>query len=606
MDAKWELKLRSDVSKILHHCGSITRIVFVSSRSITVEKQDKLRAEFLRSHRIDLEIFEEGWFRVRLEEEHADLALKHLRVSVPATPGFYVSQIKIQGLSDENQEEVLRHTSADNLRATLTAQVKADPTNSGAWKALAHVCNYMSDYKHALFCVSKAIESTNEKGECYNLRALKASIRAEQGKVSGSRLLLRSAEVQFLAIVSKIGRSVDFYNLANVQCALGKHAIAELNYRRCLDLNPCCAKAWNNLGSLLVTMQREKEGIACFDRALELKPDMLEAIVTKANVLIIYADECAEALRLMERAFMLDGDLENRWSHVHYWKAVALCRLGRLGEALTIVEDQLERKLDCPYLGRLAADILAKLWRSDSSYVAKAEEFFRMRIDPGERDHRALVELLDLLNASERDDEAWSVFEDFLGVEDLSIKLIGGRVLISISDLASSLSSLEGYCQFRRASNLEDYVRMLQDCSLRPHDEVSGVLFYLLLSVYFKLASALPNFRSQGESDSELNLILDAYQMVSRVFASFGGALMAPSAPQSIENQADLVASAIVVGQEVPLVEFSRLIGFLYAAFEREIPERYRKSIVELSSSIHEDWCEHFIEAVGFDWDIAV
>ncbi len=263
MDDRWESKLRTDISKILNHCGSINRIVFVSSRSITIEKQDKLRAEFQARYQIDLEIFDEGWFRVRLEEEHVDLALKHLGVSIPATPNFYAAQIKIHGLTDKNQQEILRHTSPEALRATLAAQTKVDPTNSSAWKAQAYICNFSHDYHHALFCVSKALIYTEDEVERFNLNALKASIIAEQGMASGSRLLLKKAEKQFLSITSKLGRDVDYYNLANVQGALGKQAAAEIHYRRCLDVNPNYAQAWNNLGSLLVKMRRESDGIKC-------------------------------------------------------------------------------------------------------------------------------------------------------------------------------------------------------------------------------------------------------------------------------------------------------------------------------------------------------
>lgn len=604
MEYKWEPKLRNDISKILQHGESINRIVFVSNRSITVEKQDRLREEFLTSHQIDLEIFDEGWFRVRLEEEHADLALKHLGVSVPVTPGFHATRIKIHGLTDENQEEMLRHTSAEKLRAILTAQTKADPTNSDAWSALAYICDHMLDYKHALFCVSKALKCTKDEVQRFNLNALKASIIAEQGIASESRLLLKKAEEQFLAIIFKLGRSVDYYNLANVQGALGKRAVAELHYRRCLEIDPNYAQSWNNLGSLLVKMRREHEGIACFDRALQLKPDMLEAMISKANVLVMFSNDCTEALQLMERAFVIDPDLEKRWPHVHYWQALALCRQEQLAEALMIVEDRLERKFDCPYLGRLATDILAKLWRSDPNYIAKAENFFRMRIDPEERDYRVLGEILDLLDVSEREDQAWHLLEEFLGIEELSIKLIASRIPLSISDLTNSLASLGYYRRFRDASNLADYARIFCDCGLRPHNDVPGILFHLLLPAYFELAAVLQNSCPQSDSDEELKVILNTYRLVSRIFAAFGGALLAPSAPESMEKRAGLVARAVLVGQDIPLMELSRLLGFLYGVADREVPERYREATVEATSSVHENWLKSFFEAVGFDWKI--
>jgi len=602
MEVKWEVKLRRDIKKILRNCNTIERIVFVSSRSITVEKQKKLQNEIRGHHQIELEILDEGWFRVRLEEEHADLASKHLGVSIPPTPGFHASRIKIHGLTDENQDEMLRHTSAESLRATLTAQTKADPMNWAAWKALAHVCNHMHDYDHALFCASKALKCTHDDVERFNLIALQASVTAEQGIASNSRLLLKKAEEKFLAIAFNLGRPVDFYNLANVQGALGKQKIAEAHYRRCLEIDPTYPQAWNNLGSLLIKMKQREEGVACFDRALELKPDMIETLCTKANVLLMISESSTEAIHLMDRASELDPNIEIRWPHFHYWKAMALCKQSRFVEALEIVEDRLERKFDCPFLGRLGSDILAKLWRSDPAYIAKAEGFFRLRIDSKERDYRAIIEILDLLCATDREDDAWRLLEAFLEVDELSIQLIAQRIPVSIGDFTDSFASLNYYLQFRNASVLADYARMLDDLGLRPHDDVPEILFYLLVPAYFRMGQLLQNSDLKSESDRELNAIIDTYRLVSRTFAAFGGALLAPNTPESSEKQIELVSKGALIGLDIPLMEISRLLGYLFGIENREIPERYRTAVVESTSSVHEDWLTVFFNAVGVDW----
>jgi tetratricopeptide (TPR) repeat protein len=604
METKWEPKLRKDISKITAHNDSIDRIVFVSSRSITVEKQDKLRDEFRVSHQISLEILDEGWFRIRLEEDHVDLALKHLGVVVPPTPGFYATQIKLYGLNDENQEEMLRHRSPQELRATFTAQTQADPSNSSAWKGLAHICYYLREYENALLFTSKALRLSQDGVERWNLIALKASIIAEQGISSGSRLLLKQAKELFTPFINQLGRSIDHYNLANILGALKQREEAEHHYRLCLELDPNCAQAWKNLGSLLFELRRPDEGMTCIDRALELKPDLLEALCTKANILVMSSNDCAEALQLIELAFELDPDLETRWPHAHYWHALALCRENRLPEALTIVEDRLERKFDCPYLGRLANDILAKLWRSDPNYIAKAEEFFALRIDPKERNYRALIEMLDLLAASNREDDAWSMLEKFLEVEKLSIRLIAERIPLSISDLADSFASLEYYRRFRGASSLADYAHMLDECGLRPHDDVPEILFHLLLPAYFKMAAALQDSDSQSESNGELEVLLETYQLVSRTFAAFGGAILSPDVPETIEKQTELMAGAVAIGFDIPLIEVSRLLGFLCGVANREIPERYRDAMVQSTGAIHETWLTDFFRAVGSDWKI--
>lgn len=569
-----------------------------------MERQDKLRAEFRANHQIALEILDEGWFRVRLEEDHVDLALKHLGVAVPPTPGFYATQIKLHGLTEENQEEMLRHRSPHELRATLAAQTQADPSNAGAWKGLAHVCNYLHDYESALLATAKALKLSQDEVERWNLTALKASIYAEQGIASGSRLLLKKARELFTPFIDHLGRAIDHYNFANILGALEQTEEAERHYRRCLELEPNDARAWQNLGSLLVNLRHPEEGMNCLNRALELKPNMLEALCTKANVLVMLSDDCTDAIQLMERAFELDPDLEARWPHAHFWYALALCREDRLPEALIVVEDRLERKFDCQHLGRLANDILAKLWRSDSCYITKAEKFFALRIDSKERDYRALIEMLDLLDASNREAEAWSLLEYFLGVEELSIELIAERIPLAISDLTDAFASVDYYQQFRHMFPLADYALALERGGLQPHADVPVILFHLLMPAYVKLGAILQDAGSPSESENELEAILEIYRLISRTFAAFGGAMACQDAPEDTNSQSELSAKALVSCLDVPLIEMSRLLGFGFGIAKRDLPERYQNAIVKATPPLHESWMARFLDAVECDWKI--
>lgn len=602
MEVKWEAKLRKDIKKIMRHSDSVGGVVFVSSRSVTIEKQERLRKDFKASHRIDLKIYDESWFRVRLEEEHVDLALKHLSIEVSPKPSFYASRVKIHGLTDDNQEELLRHTSAESLRSTLTDQTRADPADSKAWKGLAYVCSYLRDYDYALFCVSKSIKNSSDPLDVFDLEALKAGITAEQGIASGSRLLLKKAEERFLYIISKLGRSVDYYNLANVQGALGKFEVAESHYRRCLEIEPSYAQAWKNLGSLLIKMDEKREGAACLDKALELKPEMLEAIITKANLLVVSGDDCLEAIRLMDRAFDLDPDLEVKWPHAGYWKAMALCRQGMLVDAWVIVEDRLERKFDCPYLGRLAGDILSELWRDDPAYLRKSENFFRLRIDSQKKDYRAAVEMLELLHASHREQEAWKLLDEFFGLETLSTQFIAERIPLTILQIAESFGSIDFYLRFRKIANLSDYGRIFEECGLRPHKEVPEILFHFLLPAYFKLGVTFQDSAAEDESVSKVDIILETFRMISRIFASFGGLLLSSDVPETSDVGSELVAKVVMAGHDVPLMECSRLVGFLLGVANREIPERYQDALADSAAEMHEEWLNVFLSAIGSDW----
>jgi tetratricopeptide (TPR) repeat protein len=601
-ESDWEKKLRQDVAKIVKHCDSISQIVFVSSRSVTVEKQDKLRKEFSDGYQISLQILDEGWFRVRLEEDHIDLAAKHLGVNLPPTPGFYATQIRIHGLTDENHREILGHRSPEEMRAVFTARTKADPDHPGAWKGLADVCYFLSDYESALVAASRALKLTRNEAERWNLTALKASIIAEQGIATGSRQLLTQAKDLFEPFIERLGRSVDHYNMGNILGALDELEEAEFHYRRCLEIDPEEAKAWHNLGTLLVKLRRRDEGISCIDKSLELNPELLPAICTRASVSVMSSNGSAEAIRLMERAFAIDPDVELRWEHAHYWYSLALCQEERFQEALEIVEDRLERKMDCRHLGRLASDIYSKLWRSDPEYIPRAERFFASRIDSRERNYRAIWEYLDIMASTNREDEAWLGLIRFIGIEDLPVRDFARRIPLKISDLAETFASEGFYSHFRSKAGFSDYALILNESGLRPHDEVPEILYHFFMVPYYKLASAFEDSKPNIEEKIPESVVIETYRLVSRIFSSFGGSLLSPVAPSNREEQLNLIARAILPGHDIPLMEISRLLGFLSGKAANPIPDT--TAIADAAREVQLDWLTEFLKNTGYDWGI--
>jgi hypothetical protein len=264
----------------------------------------------------------------------------------------------------------------------------------------------------------------------------------------------------------------------------------------------------------------------------------------------------------------------------------------------------LERKFDCPYLGRLANDIFARLWRSDSGYLIRAEEHFSLRIDPKDPDYRALGEMLDLLHTTDRESDAWLMLDQFLGLEDLSIRRIAERIPLTIPDLSESFASIEYYRQFRKCSPLADYAGILYKLKLDPHREVPEILFHLLAPSYFMIAAAFQDSGNESDSEKEFGAVMTAYRLISSTFAAFGGVLLSPKVPDDMATQSELLAGAAIIGLDIPLMEVSRLIGFLSGASGRAVPENYQSSLVDATSSIHEVWLTEFFKAVGRDWQI--
>ncbi|WP_411846480.1 tetratricopeptide repeat protein [Roseibacillus persicicus] len=604
LEQKWEPKLRRDIEKILGHRSGIEKIVFVTSRSITVQKQDTLKDEFRESKNIVLTIYDEGWFRVRLEEEHLDLTEKHLGITLADTPSFLATQVTMLGLNDWNQEKLLSNTTPEKLKATFKAQTLADSENWKAWKGLADVEFHLREDESALTSVTRALKLCDDEVARFNMLGLKAMIIAEQGIASGSRAKLQQAKKILEPFVEKLGRSVDHYNMGNIESALRNLKAGEHHYRKAVALDQNHAQSWKNLGSLLFKLKQPEEGMRCLDRALELNPNLPEALCSKANILVLSTDDVSGALELMEKAFEIDPDLERHWPYAHYWYAMALCRSDRLEEALAVAQERYEIMVDCPYLARLVTDLMSEIWRGNKSLVPEAESHFEQRLDSGDPDYRVLLNYLDILLETGREEEAWVALGEFLELEEMSIKDICKRAGLSLADLTDSFASVEFYQGFREISPLADYGYMLQAHGVFSHPEVAQVLSHLLVVVCFRVGAVVQGSDRAEGAEAELKAFLENYSLLGRIFAGLGGWLLGPEIPLKSEEISEKMSAALLVGRDFPLIEISRLMGYLAGAKGIEPSEKIESALVDATSDIVAAFVDDLLNAVGEDWNI--
>ena len=97
----------------------------------------------------------------------------------------------------------------------------------------------------------------------------------------------------------------------------GKLEEAIACYRRALELKPDYAKAHNNLGNALKDQGKLDEAVACYRRALELKPDYAEAHNNLGNALKDQG-KLEEAVACYRRALELKPDYAEAHSNLVY------------------------------------------------------------------------------------------------------------------------------------------------------------------------------------------------------------------------------------------------------------------------------------------------
>ena len=121
----------------------------------------------------------------------------------------------------------------------------------------------------------------------------------------------------------------------------GKPDEAVACYRRALELKPDFAEAHNNLGNALQDQGKLDEAVACYRRALELKPDFAEAHNNLGNALKDQG-KLDEAVACYRRALELKPD----YAEAHNNLGNAFKDQGKLDEAVACYRRALELKPD--------------------------------------------------------------------------------------------------------------------------------------------------------------------------------------------------------------------------------------------------------------------
>jgi tetratricopeptide (TPR) repeat protein len=91
-------------------------------------------------------------------------------------------------------------------------------------------------------------------------------------------------------------------------------------------------------GNIFVANNQNEEAIACFDRALEFKPDYYKAWLMRSIVL----GEYEEVIATLDKALTIKSEFHEAW----YIRGIALSNLGRYEEAITCYDKALEIKPD--------------------------------------------------------------------------------------------------------------------------------------------------------------------------------------------------------------------------------------------------------------------
>ena len=568
LESRWEAKLKKDAEKVITYCPQTTLFVFVTSQQVTVARRDQLKEDFQSRHGLSLTIYDREWLRHRLEELNPDLAKKHLDLDIPVNICSTATLIELPELDDDIQGQTLWQQSPELVRASIRESTRKEPASISNWRHLARAEYLLGNYDEALLAVNRAIELTKEDALLLlNFRMEKGGFLAEKGMRVHSRPLLVEAKDILVDAMKKLQRPNDYYNTANVLSALGETDEADRFYRRCLELNPEYTYCWVNWGNLLIGRGEHAKGIECLDKALSLRPNLIEAHLAKAKALFYSCKNPELAINSFEATFKLDPDLERRWKYARTCFSQALLVAGHTLRALEQVQISYVRNPGDEYLLNQKAAVLSALWRENRAYEAMALEFFQFRARAIENDHPGLFELAMLCEKLGGPEAALPLIDSNLDCGDFSFLEITKKVGFTMHDIQAGLERFPFYQRFRSTYSVQDLCVMLHKYGLYPDGAIVTALDQLLM-IPFGVAARRLSALSESERIGEVHAVFEVIlNQISKLFPIFGARWLTNVKPLEQEEQTRLLSIACVYLADVVVAEAGRHFGFLTGHF---------------------------------------
>lgn len=565
LEKKWESKLRRELNKVKRLCHQIEVFVFVTTSTVTARKLKSLRSEVKRRFGWTLQVFYREFLRHNLEEVHPDLADRYLGIRDTSAarrirrtirlPDPEVPELRaVRALFDSGQYEAAIPRIKDVMAITNRPAL--------CWVLVADAEYILANYARALQAAEKALES---ELDLYEAKFVKGCILVEHGIASKVRAMIVQGRQIFGDLIKTSKGKKDSalaYNLANALSALQEYQQAVRHYRRCLERNQLDAQAWKNLGSCYHHLGNHEEEFRCLDRALAIDPDLPEALLSKGQTLGTVYQNYHEGVVLIAKAIEADSDFARRNFRVYWWKAKFLMELRRDEEAIRSIDEGLKIAAGDQYLLDLKATALAKMWRGDVTYVSRAREFFRFRIEINEKDFASLVELAEIARKGGEETEAKDYSARALNLlSSLRHRQTGKSFPLTWSEWDQLTESIGTYVKYRSMCPIE---RELFDEQWA--DVICDELWLRLGVIFSQLCKHVMGLRANGQLN-EVGHLADAMTLsrdgVQEAFILSVDSLAERAADSSKEEKISLVSALISGLCEFALFESPRNISYL-------------------------------------------
>jgi tetratricopeptide (TPR) repeat protein len=247
------------------------------------------------------------------------------------------------------------------------------PNPRDIWFVALSQCQYaMYDYRNALININKALELNTDD----TILLTKGCILAEDGIRGSDYYKLAEAEKIFSDLFARVPNAVHAYNYANTIAKFNKLDDAVKLYKIALEEDPNYAEAWKNLGQVYYDLKMHKEELACYEKALTINPNLLQATISKAitngYVYHKYKNSLATILATIEKK----SDIFSEFPLIYYWIGYFYFKIKNTGEGLNWINKGLANDPGDWRLLNLKANIFIESVNKEGNYLDDAISFF--------------------------------------------------------------------------------------------------------------------------------------------------------------------------------------------------------------------------------------
>ncbi len=159
--------------------------------------------------------------------------------------------------------------------------------------------------------------------------------------------------------------AIELYQQANTLYELQRYKDALSTYDRALELRPDYAKAWNGQGKTLYELKEYQEALVAYDKAIQLKPDYLEAWRGRGFTLS-QLQRYQESVSSLDKVLLLDKKQPEIWNE----KGEVLTKIKQYDQAIDSYNNAIELRQDYYEAWYNKALVLNNLRRYDEALVA--------------------------------------------------------------------------------------------------------------------------------------------------------------------------------------------------------------------------------------------